>query len=99
MTQTIGTKSTLVSVKLDPSDKSRINSLALSKKRTPHFLMKEAIHDYIVREEARQSLIDEAKTSWKEYKETGSHITLEELGSWVSSLQNNPKNSIPSCHE
>jgi predicted transcriptional regulator len=99
MTRTAATKSALVSVKLDQDDKNRIASLSLSKNRTPHYLMKEAIREYIVREEARQSLIDEAKASWEEHRQTGSHIMLEEFGSWVSSLEKHPKNSMPPCHE
>ena len=44
-----------VTVKLDPSDRDRIASLATMKKRTPHYLMKEAILEYVQREEARQN--------------------------------------------
>jgi len=40
-------------------------------KRTPHYLMKEAILEYVKKEEARQNFIKAAKTAFEHYKETG----------------------------
>ena len=87
-----------VTVKLDPSDRDRIASLATMKKRTPHYLMKEAILEYVQREEARQNFIKAAETSFEYYKETGLHITLDEFSSWVDDVQKNPYAPIIACH-
>lgn len=88
-----------VTVKLDPSDRDRLASLAAMKKRTPHYLMKEAILDYVLREEARQHFINAAEASFKHYKETGLHITLDEFGAWVDAVQTNPDVPITPCHK
>ena len=90
--------STTISVKLDPSDRDRIASLAAMKKRTPHYLMKEAILEYVQREEARQNFIEAANTSFDHYKETGLHITLDEFSAWVDDVQKNPNAPITACH-
>lgn len=87
-----------VTVKLDPSDRNRIASLAAVKKRTPHYLMKEAILEYIKREEARQHFIQAAEASFVHYKETGLHVTLDEFSTWVDSVQSDPDQPIPICH-
>lgn len=87
-----------VSIKLDPSDRDRITALAASKKRTPHYLMKEAIREYIQREEAQQNFIDVAKRSFEHYKETGLHISLDEFSAWVDEVEKNPKAPMPVCH-
>ncbi len=87
-----------VTIKLDPSDRDRISSLATLKKRTPHYLMKEAILEYVQREEARQNFIRAAETSFEHYKETGLHITLDEFSAWVDDVQNNPDAPIATCH-
>ncbi len=87
-----------VTVKLDPSDRDRIASLATMKKRTPHYLMKEAILEYVQREEARQNFIKAADTSFEHYKETGLHITLDEFSAWVDDVQKNPNAPITACH-
>lgn len=87
-----------VTVKLDPSDRDRIASLATMKKRTAHYLMKEAILEYVQREEARQNFIKAADTSFEHYKETGLHITLDEFSAWVDDVQKNPDAPITACH-
>ena len=87
-----------VTVKLAPSDRDRISSLATLKKRTPHYIMKEAILEYVQREEARQNFIKAAKTSFEHYKETGLHITLDEFSAWVDDVQNKPNAPIAACH-
>lgn len=87
-----------VTVKLDPSDRERIASLATLKKRTPHYLMKEAILEYVQREEARQNFIKAAETSFEHYKETGLHITLDEFSAWVDDVQKNSDAPITACH-
>jgi predicted transcriptional regulator len=87
-----------VSIKLDSSDRERIASLAAMKKRTPHYLMKEAILEYVRREEARQNFIRAAETSFEHYKETGLHITLDEFNAWVDEVQEKPEAPITPCH-
>jgi len=88
-----------VSLKLEQSEHERLRLLADSKQRKPHFLMKEAIRQYLDREEARESFKQEALTSWKEYKETGRHLTGDEVGTWLESWGSKQEKAIPSCHE
>lgn len=87
-----------VSIKLDPSDRNRIASLAVVKKRTPHYLMREAILEYIQREESRQNFIQAAEASYANYMETGLHITFDEFSNWVEDVQRDPGKPIPVCH-
>ncbi len=87
-----------VTIKLDNADRDRIASLAATKKRTPHYLMKEAILDYVKREEARQNFIAAAESSFGLYKETGLHITLDEFSHWVDKVQETPDAPLPACH-
>ena len=87
-----------VTIKLDAADRNRIESLASAKKRTPHYLMKEAILDYVKKEEARQNFIAAAQSSFEHYKETGLHITLDELSAWVQQVQQDPHAPVPPCH-
>jgi len=87
-----------VSLKLDRIERDRIAVLASIKKRTPHYLMKEAILDYVRREEARQNFIAAAEASFEHYKETGLHVSLEEISTWVDAVQTNPDAPVPPCH-
>ena len=87
-----------VTIKLDDADRDRIAVLASAKKRTPHYLMKEAILLYVNQEEARQNFIAAAQATYMHYKETGLHITLDEMSAWVDDLQQNPDALLPECH-
>jgi predicted transcriptional regulator len=74
-----------VSVKLDPSLQDRLQRLAGQRDRTAHYLMREAIQQYLDREEARESFKQEALASWAEYQETGLHVTDENMRRWLRS--------------
>lgn len=87
-----------VTIKLDDADRDRIASLATAKKRTPHYLMKEAILEYVKREKARQNFIAAAESSFEHYKEAGLHITFDEFSQWVDKVQENPEAPVPECH-
>ena len=88
-----------VTLSLDDVDQDRIASLASAKKRTPHYLMKEAILEHLQKEEARQNFIAAAESSFVHYKDTGLHITLDEFDSWVDQVQQDPSTPMPECHK
>lgn len=88
-----------VTVKLDESERTRIKLLAVTKKRTPHYLMREAIQQYLEAEESEQRFIAAAEKSLEEYKAHGLHITLEEFSVWATQLKTNPKAPMPECHK
>jgi predicted transcriptional regulator len=87
-----------VTVKLEESDRARIKSLAALKRRTPHYIMREAIQKYLETEELEQRFINAAETSLAEYKTNGLHITLEEFSEWASKLKTSPDATMPICH-
>ena len=88
-----------VSLKLDQAEHERLKVLAESKHRKPHFLMKEAIRQYLDREEARESFKQEALASWREYKESGQHLTGDEADAWLDTWGSKQEQVIPPCHE
>jgi predicted transcriptional regulator len=87
-----------MTVKLDDDDRQRLKTLATAKKRTPHYLMREAIHAYIEKEESEQHFIAAAQSAWSDYEKTGLHITLDEAKAWADKLGKNPRAKLPACH-
>lgn len=86
------------SIKLDPSDQERLRVLAEVRQRTSHFLMKEAIHEYLGREEARESFKQEALAAWSDYQETGLHLTGAEVDQWLDTWGTDDEAKAPTCH-
>lgn len=87
------------SVKLDDDLKSRIQHLADLQNRSSHWIMREAIRDYVEREEAQESFKQEALASWTAYQETGNHLTSQEVRSWLKAWGTDKETEIPPCHK
>lgn len=87
-----------VSLKLDTDTKARLNALAETKKRSAHYLMREAIGEYLVREEARASFRADAMAAWETYQETGLHLNLVEADAWLTQLEAGQDVEPPECH-
>jgi len=87
------------SVKLDDDLKNRIQRLADIRHRSAHWIMREAIRDYVEREEARERFKQEALASWTAYQETGQHLTGQEVRDWLQTWGTDKNTKIPECHE
>lgn len=72
-----------VSLKLEDADRERLTQLAAKTRRTPHYLMREAVLSFLDREEKRIAFREEAEAAWTDYKETGFHLTLDDMESWA----------------
>lgn len=76
---------TAVSVKLSDEDRARLARVAKATKRSAHYLMREAVQNYLTRQEQRLSFLQEAEDAWKHYKETGLYISAEAMEDWAKS--------------
>jgi len=85
------------SVKLDGNLKRRIRSLAVMRHRSAHWIMREAIRDYVEREEKREALKQDALRAWEAYQENGLHLTLEEADTWLAKLEGGEDADLPKC--
>jgi predicted transcriptional regulator len=60
--------------------------------------MREAITQYVDREEKRQAFYQEALQSWETYQRTGLHATGEEVDAWLAKLEAGEDAEPPACH-
>ena len=86
---------TTMGVKLDRSVQSRLKTLARRKDRTPHWLLKKAIEEYLNREEQweREKLEDQQR--WEEYAETGEAYSLDQVTTWMRASREGKKTRWP----
>lgn len=87
-----------MSVKLDPETKARVQRLAAAQRRTAHWIMREAVEQYVEREEARERLRQDALTAWADYQATGEHVTANEADTWLAKLEAGEDADLPECH-
>lgn len=86
------------SIKLDDALKGRVQQLAEVRRRSSHWIMREAIAQYVEREEKREAFRQDAIRAWDEYQKTGLHLTLEEADAWLAKLQAGEDAEPPKCH-
>jgi predicted transcriptional regulator len=76
---------TPVAVRLGDPLKERVRILAGQKNRPMHWLMREAIEQYVTREEQRESFRQETLDAWRDYQDNGLHATGDEVVAWLNS--------------
>lgn len=91
-------RTAVTSLKLDTETKARVQRLAVSRRRTPHWILREAVEQYVEREEAREQLRQDALAAWQHYQETGLHLTEAEADRWLAKLESGKRAAPPKCH-
>jgi predicted transcriptional regulator len=86
------------SLKIDAELKERVQRLASARRRTAHWIMREAVEQYVGREEKREQRRAAALAAWSEYQATGLHATAEEADAWLAKLESGEDAQAPECH-
>ena len=88
----------MTSIEIDDALKHRIENLARLRQASADWVVREAIAQYVEREEARQSFKQEAMESWADYQQTGLHLTGEEVSAWLKTWGTEAEMEPPECH-
>ena len=87
-----------VAIKLDEETRDRVKRLADARQRSAHWLMREAIAQYLEREERREALRQDALRAWQDFQATGLHITGAEADAWLERLERGEDTEPPAPH-
>jgi predicted transcriptional regulator len=72
-------------IKLDASLHERLKALGQIKDRSPHWLMRAAIAEYVEREEVYEREKHEDRERWERYQTSGNAIPGEAVDKWLAS--------------
>ena len=86
-----------VAIKIDEETKARMKRLAEARQRSPHWLMREAITQYIDREEKREAFRRDTLLAWEAFRTTGSHASADEADAWLAQLEQGNDIDPPAC--
>lgn len=86
-------------IKIDETTKERLKRIAQARKRTPHWMILEAIREYVDREEKREAFRQAGIEAWNEYRETGLHVTGDEVIAWLETWGEEDEKAVPVCHK
>lgn len=90
---------TATSIKLDEELKGRVRHLAEARRRSAHWIMREAIAQYVDREEKREALRQDTLRAWEEFQQGGLHAPAEEVDRWLASWGSDDELPAPSCRK
>lgn len=88
-----------MSIKLDSETQTRIKLLAAARDRSPHWMMREAITQYVEREEHKEAFRRDTLDAWQEFQETGLHASLKEADQWLAGWGTETEGDAPTCHK
>ena len=88
-----------VAVKLPLDVRNRLKAVAENQDRSIHWLMREAVNQFLEREEQKAALRAAADESWSHYQETGLHVTLDEANLWMDSVIEGDAAKDLKCHK
>jgi predicted transcriptional regulator len=83
---------------IDEESQARLKRLAETRNRPSHILVREAIAQYLEREEKRDVFNQETSQAWEEFTDTGLHLTAEEADAWLAKLEQGDDLEPPECH-
>ncbi|MEN3069845.1 ribbon-helix-helix protein, CopG family [Uliginosibacterium sediminicola] len=84
---------TTLGVKVDDALRERLGALAEAKDRTPHWIIKTALTEYLEREERREREHKEDMARWEHYALTGEHVSAETADAWLNKLAKGERGS------
>lgn len=87
------------SIKLDDELKRRVQHLVEARRRTPRWIMRKAIEQYVEREEKREALNRDTLKAWDEFQANGLHATAEKVDKWLASWGAESELPPPECHK
>lgn len=87
-----------VAIKIDDDTRARVKRLADARHRTAHWLMREAITQYVEREEKREAFRQDTLKAWEAYRTTGLHVNADEADAWMAQLEQGNDIEPPECH-
>ncbi|MBN8507472.1 MAG: ribbon-helix-helix protein, CopG family [Burkholderiales bacterium] len=87
-----------VAIKIDAETKERVKRLADARQRSPHWLMREAIRQYVEREEKREAFRQNALQAWQDFQARGLHVSQKEADAWLARLEAGKDAEPPECH-
>lgn len=84
---------TTVGIKLDEQTRARLKRIAEIRRRSVHWLMKEAIERYLESEERFEQEKAEDMARYQSYLDTGRHVSNDEMMRWMDELADKARNS------
>lgn len=82
-------------VKLDEEVRARLKAVAAAQERTPHWLVKKAVAEFLDRVEAQSHQREAEEQAWQDYQLTGESLPHDEVNAFIEAWVENERASNP----
>jgi predicted transcriptional regulator len=82
-------------VKLDDTTYDRLKALGEARKRSPHWLMKEAIRQFLEREEEAEHIWRDTYERWARFAATSETVSHEVVEAWLETWGTDREGKCP----
>lgn len=82
-------------VRLDEKTYNRRKVLGEARRRSPHWLMKEAIRQFLGREEEAEQVRQDALERWARFEATGEAVSHETVEAWLETWGTEGEDNCP----
>lgn len=86
-----------MSVELDPDICARLEQMAQSRRRSPHWILREAVAHYVEREEKRDVFRQDTIKVREQFQSSGLHATADEADAWLAQRSEGNDIELPEC--
>lgn len=83
---------------LDDDTAARLQRIAAARRCPAQVLAREAIVQYVEREERRRGFHEDALAAWASYRADGLHVTEQEADAWLARLEAGEEAPPPEPH-
>lgn len=87
-----------MSLRVDTHLRQRLSVVARNEKRSSHAIALDALQAYVTTKEDQTKWNAEAMESYNHFKETGLHVSFDELDSWLATWGKPNETPMPQCH-
>ena len=88
-----------IPTKFDEQDFNRLNYIAKLYDRSVSYLIREATREYLDAQAKKLEFLEEGRLAFANYKESGLHVTHQEMKNWLGNLSKGKKVGRPKCHK
>ena len=87
-----------VAIKRDQDMLDRLKRLADAQGRSTHWILRQAVSQFVEREEAREAFRAAGVQAWEQYQVTDLHVSHDEADAWLARLQAGEDAAVPQGH-
>ncbi len=92
------TETIVVTTNMPRALAERMDQCARQQQQPSEAIFRDAVTEYLERQDQRRSFRQDAADAWTDYQRTGLHLSGDEADAWLAKLEAGEAVEAPDCH-